>query len=87
MITLSGCEDCRSAEMLLKNASEKSGVQIEVRHLDYLSDESIDLSIKHNFSVIPSIVIEDIPIEGPKFDIGKLESLLLKVSKNESRTS
>ena len=82
MITADGCSDCKAAKSILSVVSKKLGIQIKITTLDISSEDAIDLAIEHNLLNVPSLVVENYPIDGPRFTERRLTTAFKTVMKD-----
>jgi hypothetical protein len=66
----------------LKTIGKKYGIDFELHRYDISEDKAIDIAIEHNLESVPSLVIGNIPIEGPRFKESEL-IIALKKAKND----
>ena len=81
ILSVEGCQDCLLAENMLKNALNESGHPFKIKKIDFSLDEAIDLAIQHDFDEIPSLLIGEIPLKGPKFNMTDIKSAIERTSK------
>lgn len=82
MITAEGCSDCKAAKAILNIVSKKLGIQIQMTTLDLTSEDAIDLAIEYNLLNVPALVIEDCPVDGPRFTEKRLVTVFKMAMKN-----